>query len=343
MVEQSRRSRKLRAGMGLCGLVVATALGWRVLDGAGLALLLGGWAVPAVALLHLVQQAVCGCAWHNIIEPPRPPRWAFVRARWVRNSVAALVPVSGVGAAIVAVRLSMQAGLRMDTAGASLVVDATMEMISQVIFTALGLGLLIAFAPGGRVLAWAATGLSLALLTLALFIAAQLGGGLRLIDAAVSRLAHRWPRLSPLRDAKLHDRLIQLYRQRRAALVSASLHLGAWLLGAAEIWLVLFALGLPASPATCVIVESLSMVARSAGFLIPGALGVQEAALVMVGNLVGLSPETAMLIAVAKRLRDVVVGVPGLLVWQWVEGRRLHLVRPVPETLSPSRLTTQPD
>jgi putative membrane protein len=336
MIVRSRRIGAVRAGLALCGLVVAAALGWRVLAGADLALLFNGWVIPAVALLHLVEQGVCGCAWHNLVEPPRPPRWDFFRIRWVRNSVAALVPVSGVGAALVAVRLAMQAGLRMDVAAASLVVDATMEMISQIIFTALGLSLLVAFSPGPLMPGWIAAGLSLAILTVGAFIAAQRGGGLRLIDSGLSRLAHRWPRLLPLTEARLNDRLMRVHQQRWAALVSGSLHLGAWLLGAGEIWLVLYALGRPASPATCVIIESLSMVARSAGFLVPGALGVQEAALVMVGNLVGLSPETAMLIAVAKRLRDVAVGVPGLLLWQWTEGRRDSLAQPIPEMPDPA-------
>ena len=67
------------------------------------------------------------------------------------------------------------------------------------------------------------------------------------------------------------------------------------------------------------------MVGRSAGFFVPGALGVQEVALILVGNLVGLSVETAIVIAIVKRLRDVVVGVPGLLVWQWAEGFRFEL------------------
>jgi uncharacterized membrane protein YbhN (UPF0104 family) len=72
------------------------------------------------------------------------------------------------------------------------------------------------------------------------------------------------------------------------------------------------------------------MAARSAGFMIPGALGVQEAALLVVGGLVGLPVETAMIIAVVKRLRDIVIGVPGLLVWQWTEGRWFQRRRPVP-------------
>jgi hypothetical protein len=72
------------------------------------------------------------------------------------------------------------------------------------------------------------------------------------------------------------------------------------------------------------------MAARSAGFMIPGALGVQEAALLAVGGLVGLPVETAMIIAVVKRLRDIVIGVPGLLVWQWTEGRWFQHRRPAP-------------
>ncbi|MGH7110582.1 MAG: hypothetical protein ACREFK_09145, partial [Stellaceae bacterium] len=54
---------------------------------------------------------------------------------------------------------------------------------------------------------------------------------------------------------------------------------------------------------------------------IPGGFGAQEGGLVLAGTLVGLSPETALAVAVFERLRDVTVGVPGLLIWLWVEGR----------------------
>src|SRR5262252_94816 len=112
-----------------------------------------------------------------------------------------------------------------------------------------------------------------------------------------------------------------LHQRRGAALGSGCIHLGCWFLGAAEIWVALYALGIPAPAEKCLIIESLGMTARSAGFFVPGALGIQEAALVMVCGLVGLSPETAMLIAIVKRLRDVILGVPALGIWHWVERR----------------------
>jgi putative membrane protein len=317
----------VRSGLAIVGLGVAIAVGWNALRGADLPPLSGSWCIPVVALLQIVQQFGCGWAWWNLVEAPRPSCWSFFRTRWVRASFATLVPVGGAGAAMIAVRLAMRAGLSLDIAVASLMLDATIEMISQIIFMALGLALLLAAAPQLQVAEWAAATLLFAVLAAAAFIAVQRTGGMKLIEFVIAKLASRWPRFMPLAEARLHDRLMHLHRHRRAASVSGLMHFGAWMLGAAEIWLILFAFGQPASLTKCVIVESLAMVGRSAGFFIPGALGTQEIALLLVGKLVGLTPETAILIAIVKRLRDVLVGVPGLVVWVGVEGFRARLPR----------------
>jgi putative membrane protein len=313
-----------RALLALAGLLATAGLAWAALPRGDLAGLAGvGWLLPTLCLLHLLQQALCGLAWRGLIEPPRPSRWVFFRARWIRASVAALVPVSGVGAALVAVRMAVQAGLGLDTAAASLTLDATMEMLSQIVFTALGFALLLAGAPQPRLFGWSIAALSLAAVMAAAFIAAQRWGALKLVEAGLERLARRLPALSPLAGSRLHERLMQLYRRRRAALVGGWVHLGAWLLGAAEVWLVLVAFGHPAGPTQCVVIESLGMTARSAGFVVPGGLGVQEGAVVAVGVLVGLPAPTAVLLAIVKRLCEVAVAVLGLLLWQWREGRRM--------------------
>jgi putative membrane protein len=310
-----------RAGFVLCGLTVAGALAWGALTGTGRIALLSGWVLPAVAALHLFQQAGCGCAWHALVERPRPSRRYFIWMRWIRSSIAALVPVSGVGAALVAVRLSIRGGIDAGMAGASLTLDATVEMITQMLFTASGIALFLATAPDPRMPGWSLPALAIAGLAVLLFIAAQRRGGLKLVERGLAQLARKWPRLARLAEARLHDCLIRLYRGRRAALIAASYHFGAWLLGAGEIWLVLVAIGHRLPLAACVTVESLSMAARSAGFFIPGGLGAQEGGLIMAGSLVGLPPESALAIAVLKRLRDVAVGMPGLVAWLWTEGR----------------------
>ncbi len=51
-------------------------------------------------------------------------------------------------------------------------------------------------------------------------------------------------------------------------------------------------------------------------FLDAGALGVQEGGLVMLGRVIGLGPETALALSLAKRVRELVLGIPGLIAWQ---------------------------
>jgi hypothetical protein len=77
-------------------------------------------------------------------------------------------------------------------------------------------------------------------------------------------------------------------------------------------------------PVDAVALESLSQAISTAAFLIPGALGVQEAGFVGLGALVGMGPEVALALALSRRVRDLVLYGPGLLVWQAVEVRRIR-------------------
>lgn len=62
---------------------------------------------------------------------------------------------------------------------------------------------------------------------------------------------------------------------------------------------------------------------RSAAFAVPGGLGVQEGGFVVVSLLIGVPPEVSLALSLAKRVRELLVGVPALLAWQVAEGRLL--------------------
>jgi uncharacterized membrane protein YbhN (UPF0104 family) len=64
------------------------------------------------------------------------------------------------------------------------------------------------------------------------------------------------------------------------------------------------------------------MAARSAGFAVPGALGIQEEGFILVCGLFGVSPDAAIALSMVKRLREVLFGIPGLIIWQWSEIKR---------------------
>jgi hypothetical protein len=53
--------------------------------------------------------------------------------------------------------------------------------------------------------------------------------------------------------------------------------------------------------------------------VVPAAIGVQEAGFVAVGAAFGLHAQAALALAAARRVRDMVVFFPGLVVWQGME------------------------
>ena len=78
------------------------------------------------------------------------------------------------------------------------------------------------------------------------------------------------------------------------------------------------------------VVASLGYAVRSTGFLVPGALGIQEGGFMFLATLVGVPAHLGLALSLARRIREILLGVPALLAWQLLEGRRLfRAARPV--------------
>ena len=118
-------------------------------------------------------------------------------------------------------------------------------------------------------------------------------------------------------------------RERRGPIAqSVALHAVAWGLGAAEIWIVLACIGVEVSLTEVLVLESLSQAIKSAAFAVPSGLGVQEGGFVVVGALFGLDAGTAIALSLAKRVPDVALGLPSLIVWQTLEAKRAQVLPP---------------
>jgi hypothetical protein len=81
-------------------------------------------------------------------------------------------------------------------------------------------------------------------------------------------------------------------------------------------------MGVSVSLTAALVIDSLIYGIRSFAFMIPNALGVQEAAYVMLGSLFGVTPDVALALSLIRRGRDIVLGTPVLIVWQLIEGKR---------------------
>jgi hypothetical protein len=60
---------------------------------------------------------------------------------------------------------------------------------------------------------------------------------------------------------------------------------------------------------------------------VPSGLGVQETGYYFVGHLLGISDYLAITLALIARVRELAIGISGLICWQVIEGRRLWRAR----------------
>jgi len=127
-----------------------------------------------------------------------------------------------------------------------------------------------------------------------------------------------WDDLALRADA-VDEAIRALYRDRRKVAASFMLNLAGWIVGTGEVWLILYFLGHPVSWHEALLLESVGQAIRGAAFAIPGSLGVQEGGYLLLARLVGLPPEAALALSLAKRARELLLGVPGIVYLHFVE------------------------
>lgn len=306
---------------GLCGIIGLVA---SQNAGAVLQLLLGAsGGILLVVAFHLLPMACSALAWRAAMRP----LWSagpgiFLWARLVRESANAVLPVAQVGGNVLGARVLALHGAGTLPAGAGMLVDLTLEFLTQILFFAIGLVVLLLIG-GGDALRWAGLGLGVAVLMGIGFVLAQRWGMFRLFENLLGRIAQQfdWPALGSL--SGLHDTVLAIYRDRGAMARAAACHLTAWVLGAGEIWLALHVLGAEIGFAEALVMESIGQAVRTAAFLVPGALGIQDGSILALGVMFGLPPELALSVALVKRLRELLLHAPTLLIWYLIEGRRL--------------------
>lgn len=309
--------------VGVGGAIIIALVAWFGVRSIGIEVLEAAWVVPLTTLLLFVQLYFSAMAWRIAVGGERPRLNRYFRIRWIREAVNSMLPVAQLGGNLVGIRMLTQRGVPGPLAGAGTMLDLTIEAITQFLFTLAGFGVLVVMDLNRRWEPWVQWALVTTALALAGFIVAQRAGLMRIIEWLAGHLTRHFPALSVEAVRGLHAELMRLQRDRVALLQATGLHLLAWTLGTAETWLALTAMGRCPSVAQAFVIESLGMAARSAGFAVPGALGVQEAGFIVVGELFHVPPETAIALSMVKRARELLVGLPGLVAWQWSEGRRL--------------------
>jgi len=317
--------KKLSIALALAGLLLATALvGWYGFHGIVAEMLsVGGWGFVSFCAWQLATIVVLGVAW-RVVAPPggRLSPAPFVLGRLVRDSAAACLSFSMIGGFVFGVRAVVLRGVGWTVAALSMVVDLTAEFLAEIAF-ALG-GVAVLFAQSTRPsLSW----------PIVIAIAAMLG-----IGAAVLR----WWKGAPLLFARfarkmLGDRfsgqsaiaasereLADMFGDSGRMALGTGLHVIGWLCKGFGNWIAFRLLGSHIDIIGAMAIEALLHALLIPAVVVPGYAGVQEAGYAAIGTLFGIPPEISLAVSLLRRARDIAIGIPVLLVWQFVEVRRLR-------------------
>jgi putative membrane protein len=245
----------------------------------------------------------------------------------VREAVAGLLPVARVGGEVVGVRLLVRRHVPASIASASVIVELTLTMVAQVTFAAIGLFLLAGYPTVGPTVRIVTIGILVSIVAIVLFVITIRRWG-RSVFALMQRVIGALGGGAQVGGdpARFHEVLHAMYADRVAVVACGAWQLIGFLLGAFETWLALRLIGQPSDVRMAIVLESLATAVQSATFMVPSGLGTQEGGFLLFGAAVGLDPQAALALSLARRMRQVLLGLPALLSWYWTErhvGRNL--------------------
>ena len=303
-----------------------------------------GWWLGVITAFHLIPMLLDGLSWWILFPKQERIRYRTIFwMRWLGDSVSNLLPVAQVGGDFVRARLAVLKGTRISVSAATVLIDITASVFTQTFFTLLGMGLLIVATGQTNLLGPALAGAPFAIAAVVGFYVIQRLGMFRLFTAIASRCANdpKWRLLSG-KGGEVDGVLRNIYSRRQVIFACCLSNMASWLIGSAEVWIGLNALGVPAGFDKGVILESVGQGVRSALFFIPGAIGVHEGGYLFVGGLLGIPGETAFALALIRRVRELALGVPGLIIWQVIEGGRAWRKHVLPAVRESEQATGEP-
>jgi putative membrane protein len=280
-----------------------------------------GAGVLLLPLVYAPHYFGAAASWSlNFPEGRRPHFRHVLRAIWVGIAVETLMPLGGLAAEVVKARLQIRSGTRASDAASLAVVDMTVQIVVLIFWALLGFTALIITGPGETLFWPIALGAGFLVLAAGTMLYAQYNlaqFGTRMLKS------ERWRGLAD--NAQLLDRTVRaIYARPLRVAAACAIRCTTRGLMAVEIWIAAWLMHDPITASDAVMFIGIICTLRAAAFVVPGGWGLQEGAYVVLGQMVGLEPEIALALSLATRARELMTGVPALLLWQIIEGRSLR-------------------
>jgi len=312
--------------IGLAGglLILTLLLVWGGIAGILKLLLSSGWSLLWLPVVWLPSTLPAVLSWRLLFIPPRIPAfWHLYTALWMGRSINTLLPVATIGGEIAKARLITLWGGNAIEASASVVVDKTVQAVSVIPWGFIGVFLLFQYSTDHSIAYAALFGSAVLGLGIIGFVLVQHAGMFGGLSSFLSRFIPAGNMTNINSNAREVDQVVRgIYRERGKIVLSIFWRTASLVLETAEVWLACYLFNYPVSIPEALLIRSKVTLLNKIMFFIPNAYGIQEGGFILAGNLIGLPPELSLAVSLATRVREVIIDLPGLLVWQFIEGKR---------------------
>ena len=319
----------------IIGLVAMTGLiAWQGVGDISELILASSWPILWVPLAWSPTIFLGALTWRLLFEPEQePPYKKIFMALWMGRAINTLLPVASIGGEVVKARMLILWGHPKAEASASVVVDKTVQVFGLIIWGLIGALLLVHYSIDQDLVAAALIGFFILGAGTAGFVLVQKAG---IVRAAVNS-AHIITKSDYFGDMKdgadqVDTCVRNCYSRPWRLTQSIFWRVLTLLLQSAEVWVAAYVLGHPISIMEAIFLKSLTSTLSDIAFIIPNAYGIQEGAFVVLGAMIGLPAELMLAISLSIRIRELIIDVPGLVIWQHAEGRHFFKKPRLPKT-----------
>jgi putative membrane protein len=245
-------------------------------------------------------------------------------ALWIGGAVNTVFPVAQLGGEAVKARILHYYGSSGPVAACAALADTTVSALSLAIWGFVGVGSLFYLGVDPKIAMGILTGVALFSASAVAFFVLQRIGTVGFLAKSVSGLSEtkRWGVvIDNVKDVDVAVRAV--YGDKIRFGMSILVRLLARFAMSLEIWVAASLMGHPIGLIEAFMFRSLIATVRGAAFFVPQGLGVQEAAFIALGGLVGVPPGIALSISLATRVRELIESIAGVLMWQHLEGKSL--------------------
>ena len=287
-------------------------------------LLASGWYLLLLPLVWFPVLLPATQGWRQLFKPGQAPSFSHgLLALWMGRAVNNLLPVASIGGEVVKARLLSIWGASGVHAAASVMVDKVVQVLALACWAITGALLLLLLPGEDDLVLYTVIGFVFLLVSATgMIILQRLGmlGGLAKLGGKIIK-HETWENVAF--SASEVDQLVREIYTDKGKIIHATLYrLASLMLHTCELWLACYLLGNPIGVVEALMLRSLTATLSDLAFIIPNAYGVQEGAFIIIGALIGLSPEFSLALSLALRIRDLIFDPAGLLTLQQVESHR---------------------